>query len=114
MWHRCRRSGLALLVGARAFRVGEDGAIHRFQARWGFSGTGATFSIVRPERVSNLQGDEFEQCKRWHLARRRFFAPPALARMMHLKLLRASRFDVGMLAFSSGPWDPAREERGTS
>jgi hypothetical protein len=30
--------------------------------------TGATFSIVRLERVAELRGDEFEQCKRWHLA----------------------------------------------
>jgi len=32
--------------------------------------TGATFSIVRLERVTRLPNGEFEQCKRWHLPRR--------------------------------------------
>jgi len=43
-------------------------------ARGHVNDTGATFSIVRSGRVTTLQSDEFEQCKRWHLACRSGYA----------------------------------------
>jgi len=44
-----------------AYRVDDTGATHQFRARWGFDDTGATFSIVRLERVTQFFSDEFEQ-----------------------------------------------------